>query len=333
MDRYLAVVAVCCLAVAIAAVPPAGADHGSPSNFTVVPYDRNPGAQSATYEQHAVSPIGFQYLDYIEATWQEGSFADCGATNSETFGIDRGNDAPGTQTDHDLKQHVEETTVTEDKFVANFYEKDDAVGSSTHFAKGDEFVSVTTDCFTNPQEPGWYQISSKIGGTAENGSYVEASDISHYFYICECSNEQEARKKLGPPPSESMATTTASATASATETAEPTPTRTPPDEGTPFPTPTATATLAETTGSGNGGAGDVGGTDEAGGATAGGSTGDDRTTTERGGGSGDASTATTSSDWESYVRETPTVSGGPGFGGVAALVAVLAAVLLARRRE
>lgn len=323
MDRLAPTLFVCCLALALVAVGPTGAEHGSPSNFTVVPYDHEPGVEDATYEQHAVSPITFDYLDYIAATWEEGSFADCGATNSETFGIDRDNDDPGTQTDEGLSQYVEESKVDEDQFVADFYEKDDAIGTSTNLDEGDEFVSVTTDCFTNPSEPGWYQISSSIGGTAANGSYVEATDVSHYFYVCDCANEREARQQLGSPPSEPTPTPTA----------EPTPTRTPPDEGTPFPSPTPTPTPKQSTPTP---APETAGNAETVTATSSAASepGGDASGAEADPVAAEAGTPTpTPEDWASYVRETPTVGAGPGFGPATALLALVAAALLALRRR
>jgi PGF-CTERM protein len=336
MDRLVATLVLCGLALALVAAAPAGAEHGSPSNFTAIPYDHTPGASDVTYEQHAVAPVSFEYLDYIGARWDEGSFAGCGAANSETFGIDRDDDAPGTETDEGLAQYVEESKVDEDQFVADFYEKDDAIGSSTNLAKGDEFVSVTTNCFTNPAEPGWYQIRSSIGGTAPNGTYIEAKDVSHYFYICDCANEQEAREKLGPPPSEPQQTATASPTA----TAEPTPTRTPPADGTPFPSPTPTPTPKQSTPTpasataGNAGTAtasqDAGGAGSNGGGQPGGSAGGSGS----GAGAAESSSPTaTSESWDSYVRETPTVAGGPGFGSVTALLALVAAALVALRRR
>lgn len=327
MTRLPSTVLVCLLAMALLAVAaPAGAEHGSPSNFTVVAHDTEPGMDDATYEQHATAPITIEYLDYIGASWKEGGFTGCGAANSETFGIDRDGDAPGTTTDEGLAQYVEETRIDEDQFVADFYEEDDAFGSSTNFAKGDEFVSVTTDCFDNPSKPGWYQVRSSIGGTAPNGSYVEATDISHYFYICECANEKQARQQLGPPPSAATPTPTASPS----PTAEPTPTRTPPPEGTPFPSPTPTATPKQST------------------PTPGSATVENAASTsvpesgssegvepnDSGGVAAESGTPTTTSqDWASYVRETPTVGSGPGFGGIGALAALFAAGLVALRRR
>ncbi|WP_286672165.1 PGF-CTERM sorting domain-containing protein [Halorarius halobius] len=316
MDRTAAALVVC-LALALVAVPPASAEHGSPSNFTIIPYDHQPGIGDATYEQHATAPVSIEYLDYIGATWKEGGFTGCAATNIDTFGIDRDNDQPGTATDEGLAQYVESSEVGEDEFVANFYEKDAAFGTSTNLAAGDEFVSVTENCFDNPGDPGWYQIQSSIGGTAPNGTYIEATDVSHYFYVCDCAGEQAARQQLGPPPSEPTPTP------SPTATADPTPTRTPP-EGTPFPSPTPTATPKQATAT-PGPATDAGG----------GGSGSDAVSTsgEAGTPSATGTPTATPPDWDEYVRETPTVGSGPGFGGVAALVALAAAAMLALRRR
>lgn len=323
MDRLVAPLVGLCLVVALFAMPVAG-DHGSASNYTVVPYDRQPGLTDASYEQHATAPYDFDYLDYIGATWKEGGFTNCGPTNSDTFGIDRNGDAPGTKTDEGLQQYVEDTDIGEDKFVANFYEKDDAIGTSTNLDAGDEFVAVTNNCFDNPDEPGWYQIQSSIGGTAPNGSYVEATDVSHYFYVCDCSSEREAREKLGPPPSEPTPTATPTATP------EPTPTRTPPSEGTPFPSPTPTPTPAEITSTSA-----AGPSADAGEATPAASTGDAATATavEAADPVEPGTSTPTPKDWDSYARETPTVGAGPGFGIGAALAGLAGAALVAARRR
>lgn len=301
---------------------PVAADHGSKSNYTVYPHDRQPGISDASYEQHATAPTTIDYLDYIGATWKEGGFADCGATNSEVFGIDRGNDDPGRETDHDLTQHVEEFTVTEDEFRADFYEKDDAVGTSTNLDAGDEFVGFTKNCFDNPDEPGWYQIRSSIGGTAPNGSYVEQTDVSHYFAICDCRDEQEARDQLGPPPSEG------SGSQSGGDAGTPTATPSENADGTP-----ATSTDASTQGGST--PTSTGGSETSSDAASpsaggGGDAGPDGSGAEDGGGSG---SPTPADDWDSYARETPTVAGGPGFGPLLALLALLGGALVAVRRR
>lgn len=328
MDRRPALlVAVLLLAAAGSIAAPVAADHGSPSNYTVYPHDRQPGMTDASYEQHATSPITIDYLDYIGATWKEGGFADCGATNSKEFGIDRGNDDPGRQTDHDLAQHVEEFTVNEDEFRADFYEKDDAVGSSTHLNAGDEFVGYTKNCFDNPDEPGWYQIHSSIGGTAPNGTYVEQTDVSHYFAICDCSNEREARSQLGPPPSESSGSRSQGdgGTSTAAGTDDP---ASSPDSTT---TDTSTGDQSTAPSTDGGGTATAGTPRSSGGTTDAGSDGGGGPPAGGGGASG--SPTPSADDWDSYVRETPTVADGPGFGPLLALLGLVGAALVAARRR
>lgn len=316
VSRVAVVVAVVLLAVLLAgAAVPATAGHGSRSNYTVIPYNHQPGADGVTYEQHAVSPVNFDYLDFIKATWEAGDFSNCGPSNSKRFGIDRNNDASGTKTDEGLSKHVEESKITEDVFKADFYEKNDAVGTSTYLAKGDEFVGLTTDCFGNPEDPGWYQIHTTIGGTLQNGTYVTAQDSSHYFYICDCTSRKEARKKLGPPPSKQSNTEQATATASHTGT------RTPPATGTPLPETTPTGTHST---SGPGTRTDA--------STGGGNNGSSHGTEAGGDAARTAGTPTsTPKSWKSIARKTPTMAGGAGFGPVIALVAFIGAAAATRR--
>jgi PGF-CTERM protein len=303
--------------------------HGAPSNFTVVPRDRAPGITDATYEQYGHAPKTVT-MDYIRATWKEGGFENCGPTNNEVFGIDRGDDDPGTQTDKDLTSHVKSTKVTEDVFEADFYDEDDFGGAPPTIEKGDQFVSLTTNCFRNPSEPGWYQYQSTTG--VEGGGKQQTT--SHYFYICECSNEQEAREKLGPPPSEPTPTPTPTPTdsptptASPTPTPEPTPTRTPPQDGTPFPSPTPTVTSTPTptptatptdsptpTAAATATAGDGDGEEAAA-----------RTQTA-------SPTPTQVGNWSDVVEQSPTAGSGPGFGPAAALLAIVLGALLGLRRD
>lgn len=191
-----------------------GTPHGARADFEVVPVDRQPGLEDATYKQFSTSLTDISSLEFIEARWTEGGFSGCGPSNSEAFGIDRGNDASGTQTDESLTQYVKSSTVNEDVFRADFYDEGDAFGTSTNLNEGDEFVSFTKNCFDNPSEPGWYQISASLAGTAPDGSYIEETTTSHYFAVCDCSSREEAVERLGPPPSADTSTPTPTPTAS-----------------------------------------------------------------------------------------------------------------------
>lgn len=96
--RLLAALLVATAAVGglAAAAGDARADHGGEANYTVVPRDRQPGSDDATYSQFAVSPRDVDYLDYIAATWYDGGFTGCGPSNAEVFGIDRGTPTTAT---------------------------------------------------------------------------------------------------------------------------------------------------------------------------------------------------------------------------------------------
>ncbi|WP_254823851.1 hypothetical protein [Haloglomus halophilum] len=218
-------------------------------------------------------------------------------------------------------------------------------------------------CYGMPSEPGWYQITGFINGTGFSDNYADVTIPSHYFYICECQSEEEAYDQLGAPPGQenpyadgseggsgSGSTATATATpdsggsaGASTPTTTPDPTPTPTATPDPTPTPTATPTPDDSGGgasaggsaggdSGGGGA-SAGADSDGGGASGGGSTG---------GGTATASaTVSGSSDGGQQAQQnqrgagpmTPTAGSGPGFGLAAALGGVLAAALLALRRD
>lgn len=327
MDRLAAALAGLLVVSVAAAVAPAGATatpHGAEANYTVVPIERQPGIGDADYKQFAISPIRIEYLDYIAATWYDGGFTGCGPANSEVFGIDRDDDESGTEVDEGLKKYVESSETGPDHFKADFYEKDSAVGDSTYIAEGDQFVSLTRDCFDNPDDPGWYQIQSTLAGTKPDGEHVVKRTTSHYFAVCNCDSREEAERKLGPPPSR-----TPTPTATPTPTPAPTPTRTPPESGTPFPSPTPTdsptptatqePTPTPTTAPTAGDEGDDGG--------------DGRDGAPDGSDGATATGTPLPTDWDEYIRETPTAGAGPGFASATAVLALAAVALLAARQS
>jgi len=333
--------AVLALGLVAGGTPPAGAGsaattgHGLDGNLTWVMLTPQPGLEDGDMENYGVPPRGFEKVDFVRVTWVDGGFAGCGASNAEVFGIDRGNDDPGTETDESLFASIKSTKVNEDVFEADFYDEGDFGGNPPTFYEGDELVGKTTGCIDTPDEPGWYQVSSTIA--SKDGNFEARS---HYFYICDCSDEQEAREQLGPPPSEDTPTPTATATATAepTPTPEPTPTRTPPEDGTPFPSPTPTATptaTAESTASSGSAtaaetATSVGADEDRSGGPDGASDGGDA-----GGSAAAAGTPspTPPEDWAAVVQQSPTAAEGPGFGVIAGLAGVLASALLLRRRD
>jgi hypothetical protein len=214
-------------------------------------------------------------------------------------------------------------------------------------------------CYGMPTEPGWYQIQGFINGTGFSGNYADVTIPSHYFYVCACDSEEAAYDQLGAPPgqenpyadggSSGSSSTTATATptpddsggsaGASTPTATPEPTPTPTATPEPTPTPTATPTPddsgsgASASGSAGGGDAGAGADSDSGGASGGGGAG---------GGTATASaTVNSGSDGGQQVQQnqqgagpmTPTAGSGPGFGLAAALGGVLAAALLALRRD
>lgn len=304
------------LLITVGVVPTASANHGpAETDFTLEPMDppdRRPGADDARVGTIGVSTdnvtTGFETLLEMRAVYSEGSWADCGPGSSEVFGIDRGGDNDRYEVDESLTENVKRFSAGEDTFVTEFYDEDD-FGSSTHLNAEDRTISII-ECVDNPDQAGWYQIDeASVTGRTADGEVLTYSDPSHYFWICECANEREARAQLGPPPSEPQQT--------------PTPTT--------EPTRTRTATGHETD-SGNGTTvtdTDTDDVDAEGSPTT--PTAIDRT----------ASTATaspesrptpTTGDWDAYRLNTPTRRDGAGFAPGAAVIALLVAAHWFRTR-
>jgi len=291
----------------------AAANHDGSGNFTVDlpdPEDHEPGNRNASANFFIVNTEQFDVLTDIEATYPEGVPSRCYNSDTRVFGIDRGNTYSGTGTDESAIPYAKDTDRTRHTVLMEFYNESD-VEPSINLDDGDQFVVSVETCVWHPQDPGWYQLSGSITGRTTGGQMESVSFDSHYFYICECDNENEARSELGPPPSER--TPTATATPTSTATATPTPTQTP--TATATPTPTATPSTTSTP-------------------TATPSTTEELTPT-------DAATATRTStataeatDDQNPAEVTRTVNDGPGFGlivGLIALVGVGIACRLNRR--
>jgi PGF-CTERM protein len=327
--------------LAAVAAAPAAANHGSDAgNYTVVlPHDSDhlPGDQNEAnasiqnfsqagerFEQEG-APEGFETLEYLEVRNEAMDWSNCDSPNTAVFGIDRGNNNSGTQTDTDLLQHMKNSNFHADGIEVTFFEEGD-FGEPTYINPEDAIISVQGagssggPCFTMPEEPGWYQIQGMIEGTTYDGETVQVEANSHYFPICEgCHDNDTAYEKLGPPPSQQTSGGAATPTPTATATATPTPDDggdDGTDGGAATPTPTATATL--TPDGGDDGNDDTDGSD---------GNSDDGSGAD-GAGSNDDGAAGSSDE----IDGTPTPGDGPGFGAVAALAALLGSALLARRR-
>jgi PGF-CTERM protein len=273
------------------------------------------------------SPKGFEVADVLTIGSDEIDFSNCGTSNTAAFGLDRGNDDSGTTTDQGLLRHREDSQFNPNGIVVDFYGEDSFAGEPVSINAEDQVVAAQNDCYQMPSEPGWYQIFGSLNGTGYNGNEFEIQLTSHYFYVCDCASEQEAREKLGPPPSEDSG----SQSTPTPEPSTPTPTAEP-QQSTPTPTaepqqstPTQTAaqdgsTPTPTPASGDGG---------------------DQTATAQSQQNGgqqqqqqqQQQQATATAAGEAAAPLTPTIAEGPGFGPGLALVVLAGAALVALRRE
>ena len=321
-----------------------GAEHGEPdADFTVEPMDdRSPGATDVKYGQVVVGQAGvdLETLESMEAVYEEGSWEGCGPGDSDVFGVDRGNTHDGYEVDEELEDNTKSFSAGEDVFRIEFYGEDD-FGPSTHLDDGDAVVSVAK-CIDNPDEPGWYQISGSTTGVTEDGEQVTVSGSSHYFWICDCEDEAEAREALGPPPSDDQETETPATPSGDDESGD---TSGDDESG------DTSGDGSEDDGSTDGDSGEATSTGDE--STEDGSTEEDASTGATGDDSGtestesmesmgdsdseDSSQAAATGDeagsWDSYRVQTPTPGAGDGFGGTVALVAFLGAALLFYRRR
>jgi PGF-CTERM protein len=324
--------------------------HGSPANLTINPVnevDHQPGEPNASYQIFATGEDAvekdIERLSYAVIRYPAGDVSSCTAFSTAVFGVDRGNDDPGTKTDESLVSHQKESGHTTHDIYVEFYDKGDLGGSSTHLNRDDQIVAYDKDCYQNPSEPGWYQFTGKINGTAEDGSEVTVKVDSHYFYICDCSDRSEAESKLGPPPgaaggpsdgsetkdTEATATATATATPEVNDASTATATATAAAQSTATAserTATRTTTFTATPESGGDAASTVTATRTAA-----------ATETATASTAGSTGTATRTSDGApgrqaaSGPVGTPTYGDGPGFGVLAAVLALLGVALLGRR--
>ncbi|WP_255196573.1 hypothetical protein [Halorarius litoreus] len=294
------------------------------ANFTISPDDHSPGANTAYLMQSKGEgpwgdSRGLETIDFYKITTQETMFQDCTPNDARAFGIDRGNDEPGTKTNTALLSHMKKYSVSGRIISVEIYDEGDLGGSPTYLNRSDETVAKLANCVVAPSEPGWYQFTGYVNGTNYAGEFQEVTLYSNYFYICDCSSREEAEQTLGPPPhsggGDASSTPTATATPRRTTTATVTATATPTPVATPEPTrETETATAAP---------------DRDAGPTA-------STTATTGAppvGSAE-STVTSEADQAATVPGTPTtltLATGPGFGALLTLVAVAFAVLGRRR--
>lgn len=307
------------------------ADRGNEGGeWNCDPYNSHmPGDGNASFRQFAYA--GEVYDKDMREAWytlhvdisKKFNFYACDPIDANPAGLDRDNDDPGLQTDKDFVQNFQDTSKLKHRIWTEFV-NDSAVRENLRINDEDQIVAEVEDCYTNPDDPGWYQWYGMTNGTryaepGNQGEYLESETYSHWFYICNCTTEQQAEETLGPKPEDAEVihpvedgggggTPTPTSAATPTPTPEgPTPTQPPGGTPTPTesqgPTPTPQGPTA---------------TQPPGGTATPTSTGTGPTaTTQDGGGDGG----------------TPTIGSGPGFGVLVALVALLGAALLTHRRR
>ena len=326
-------------------------DQGA-SDFRVDTYGgpsaegRAPGATDRSYWSESITygiPEGEKVYLTETVTYRPIPSA-CAAEDTEEFGIDRDATYEGERRiDDSATESVKSFGKEEDarakfenrygqfgslattdwgyveRLEVQWYAPDD-IGAPLEIYYGDRFVSAQRECLDNPDAAGWYRFASINEGEFENGTTVsqDAPTFSHWFYICDCANRQEAVETLGPPPSEEAEGGDGDG------------------EREPRPrTPTATADAAggdAATATASDDENGVGtereaatGTEAAGTSTATGPRTPASTATER-------SEATPTGDWDDRVLRTPTDAEGGGFTPLVTVLAAGAAVALAARR-
>lgn len=281
-----------------------------PLNYTYIPHSRQPDQDSVTVSHFAEGLTENIRLHYIVVKSEAFNFEECTSTDTRAFGIDRGNDDPGTKTDESLLKSYKSYETTKDRIIVHYYEQDSLAGSPVNITVQDQIVAEQADCYKNPKQKGWYRISGKVNGSTKMDSKADYTIQAgtQWIYICDCDSRAEAKEKLGPPPNAdgggSDATSTRTATPASTSggstaTGQSTPTAT--DSG----SSQSTATDQEA---------------------------DSNSTDTQATNGTPVGTTAAAGDKPAGTTPTPTGGGGPGFGVAVAMTSLLAAAVLALRR-
>lgn len=336
MDKieYRSVVGIWIVVFALAGTQFAGvaaAGHGSPANFTVYPEtieDRSPSSTTSNYVMSSAgadafeSERGLKYVDFYWIESDQASFSGCNPDNARTFGIDRGNNNSGTQTDVDLLEHMKNYNVGDNRITLELFDEDDFGGDPINLNAPDATIAVLADCIENTGDPGWYQFQGFVNGTTYDDGYEEVYLDSHYFWIGDFESESEAREELGPPPSEDGTGDESDDTDQSA------------DDGTPEQDATPTPTLTDDSSDGGDESDDSSATDEASSQTGSATPTSTDTGSDGSEQAGDAGAPgdDTNSGPDQDTQSTPTPGDGTGFGSIVAVGSLLAAALLTRRQ-
>jgi hypothetical protein len=240
-----------------------------PGNTSFRIDDHAPGVTGNSFNIFAVG-----FSENINMHWNVVRQADfrwdtCTSTDATAFGIDRGNNRPGTETDRSLLNAYKSVTYTEGGIYVTFFKSEGIAGGPVNITVEDQIVSRVTDCLENPDEPGWYRLTGYINGSTRMDTRTDYAiyGAARYVYVCEgCDSRQEAIEALGPPPTTCPPTdefgrdskewtcrtrdgeyyNRSDPPSQGSPTPAGTPTPTPPPGATPTPTPTPGGTTADT---------------------------------------------------------------------------------------
>ncbi|WP_254821024.1 hypothetical protein [Haloglomus halophilum] len=170
-------------------------------NFTIGVKNHNPGASSG----FALYASGFQ--EDIRLHWNilyqpDFSWSSCTASNAAAYGVDRGNDNAGTETDVSLLSAAKVLKFRSDGIYTGYYKESKLAGEPIDIGVEDQVIAGLNGCQKNPSEPGWYRAYARSNGSTAMDTQTDfAVAVMDYVYICEgCDSRQQAIEKLGPPP-------------------------------------------------------------------------------------------------------------------------------------
>ncbi|WP_254829454.1 hypothetical protein [Haloglomus salinum] len=170
-------------------------------NFTFGVKNHNPGASSG----FALYASGFQ--EDIRLHWNilyqpDFSWSSCTASNAAAYGVDRGNDNGGTETDVSLLSAAKVLKFRSDGIYTGYYKEEKLAGGPIKINVEDQVIAGLNGCQKNPSEPGWYRAYARSNGSTMMDTQTDfAVAVTDYVYICEgCDSRQAAIEKLGPPP-------------------------------------------------------------------------------------------------------------------------------------
>lgn len=297
---------------------------------------------------------GFEYTEYIEFEIGDFSFTNCDLSNAGPTEIQRdgAHDDDGGAPTVGTIQYIKDFKLGDTYLWSFYYEGTELSSTEEEYNGGpgdgkgegrndgdrnldwysdDSWSTEFNDCVDNPDQKGWYQWTWYMNGTnadgyeegqeisSENsrqGESVEFAARSQWIYICDCENEQEARDKLGDPPSENGGSPSTPTATDEPQTVTPTPDDI--DDSTAAPT----STVSE-------------------GQTATGPEGEPSTDIQQ---TNEENEQQTDEENEQQNDEadgqqgnndngTPAVGDGPGLGGLVAILALLASALLVIKRS